>query len=856
MNKRRVFLLLCTLFALKVAAQQNRISLKASSQSLQAVIEELTKKYGLQFAYSSSQVNLSKRITVDIKDETPEEALKIIFDGTPIAFHLQGTNVVLYARSDYKVTLSGYIREKGSGELLIGAVVSTIPPLAGAVTNGYGFYSITLPADTYSLQFQYTGYKSTSLTLSASESKHIDMELEPATNLEEVVISSRSEQTFRLNNIQVPIHEIRNVPMIMGEKDVVKYIMLSPGVQKGNEGNAYMYVRGGGPDQNLVLIDDAVIYNAYHFLGLSSLFSGNELRRAELIKGGFSAKYGGRLSSVLDMSMKDGNRERYGVDATIGIISSRLMVEGPIVKNKASFLISARRSYIDQALTLVTSKEDNMLPYSYYDIHAKLSTDLGRKDRMMFSLYKGNDAFIPYAEGNPTRNENGIIWGNEAFSLRWNHEFNGKLFLTTSAVYSYYRTRTALGDQDPNSLTYYSSGVESTIRDYTLKADLEYQFRPGHLFKVGGAATRHRFNHLTSLKNNYQGKDTTSSRESIMNADECYAYAEWGWQTSEKFSVTSGVRYSFYNTNQAYNRVEPRLKLTYNAAKSWQLQASYVLMNQYLHLLSAFSNYGFPNDMWVSCDNNLKPQRSHLFTTGSSWRNLFNRHITLNTEVYYKQIENIVSLKEGYSLFSFLPGYAPQNSVASLSSLATQGQGRSYGAEILVKKEHTRFEAWISYTISRTTFLFNDINRGRRYLAGYDRTHDIGIFFGYTLSRKFKLSSYWVYGTGNPISLPSGEYHLLYTEPGSAPYPQQSQFDYEEKNTFRMRSYHRLDVSLQYQHIIGKRAQSNIELSVYNVYNRANPFFYDIAINPAGKQSIEQLSLFPVIPSISWSITF
>lgn len=857
MNKKLLWLLSLLALFLQAKAQQNKITINVSSTPVEEVLKLLTDNYGYQFAYSSNQVNIKKRVSIKVTDETIENTLRLLFTGLPVGYSASDKNVVLFYSSKYNATLSGYLREKGTGELLIGAVVNSQPLVAGAMSNAYGFYSLTLPADTYTFCFNYIGYKPVSQTVNLLQSQSLNIELEAVTSLNEVTVSAQHDKPhMKLNSIDIPLAEIKEVPAFLGEKDVVKYTMLSSGVQKGNEGNSYIYVRGGGPDQNLILIDDAVIYNAYHFLGLSSLFSGNELRKAELIKGGFSSRYGGRLSSVLDMSMKDGNRERFSAEATAGIISSRIMIEAPIVKNKSSFLISARKSYIDQVGKWLIKEDGSSLNYKYYDVHAKVSTNLGRRDRLMLSGYVGNDLFGMESYPGTKAADDGISWGNKAASLRWNHQFNSKLFLNTSAIYSYYKTRTAFAGFDYNSGEQSSTSVQSTINDYTLKADLDYSMNTKHQFKAGCGFTRHYFNPITQFRN-YTNNDLTRIEQNFFTS-ESYAYFEWVYKPADRWTIISGGRYTTYKYQTAYHRFEPRITVQYNAGKNWTALASYSLMNQYMHLLSAFSGINFPNDAWISSDENLKPQRAHIYTLGLSKNSLFGKNIVLNIEAYHKDIENAVSMKEGYTLFNILPVYPFAERVNNWSEIATQGTGESNGIELSVKKEGTRFDFWLSYTLSKTTFQFDEINLGRRYRASFDRTHDIGAYIGYKASKHFTLSASWVYGTGNAISLPVGEYYAISHQPGYGLTPKQPRYDYEQKNNYRMKAYHRLDASVQYRHNIAPALQSIIELSVYNAYNRANAFYYQIEPDKqgTGKRSLQQLSIFPVMPALSWTIKF
>jgi hypothetical protein len=850
---QKQLLLLSLLLTLSVAYAQQRITVSVQAQPLSQVLAQLTRTYAIDFAYSSDQVDLDKKVTVSFENKTPEEALKKIFANTGIAYSISGNLVALYRDENYRVTISGTIREKGTGELLIGVIIGADPPKSGAVSNAYGFYSLTLPPGEYVLHFNYIGFQPYSKKITLDQSQELNLELIPATSLSEVVVNANQQNDLHTNAFTIRLQEINSIPMILGERDVVKYAMLAPGVQKGNEGNSYMYVRGGGPDQNLILIDDATIYNAYHFLGLASLFSGAELRNAELIKGGFSSKYGGRLSSVLDMSMKDGNREKLGIDATVGGISSRLMIEGPIVKNKSSFLISGRRSYINKVSGWIAQDDSKALNYGFYDLHAKISTDMGRRDRLMLSAYLGHDAMQTNAEENVSAKDDGISWGNRAASLRWSHQFSGKLFANTSLVHSYYNSRMAFAETDGASNITKTTAIQSAINDIGLKTDLDFLPSPKHRFRFGSGFTRHYFAPVSSI--HYNNPDSSYEKNRSHPANEAYGYAEWNFHFAAKWLVTSGLRLSYYQNQVAYKRAEPRLNLEYTPFTDWTFNTSYALMNQYMHLLSTFNGFGFPNDVWVSSDEHLKPQQSHLVTLGMRKKNIANGLFSFTAEGYYKLINNAVDMKENQSLFNLL---VYGDNTNTWSEITTQGTGRSYGMEYMLRKEGKQFTGWISYTLSRTTMQFDALNSGNPFPATYDRRHDIGVYLSYRLKKHWKFSTNFVYGTGNAISLPVGEYYAYGSGITSGFTPAFPLLDYEKKNSYRMKPYNRLDIAIQYDHLIAKKIRSTIEFSIYNVYNRANPFFYQIEQQASesgpGTRKLQQISLFPIMPSISWSI--
>ncbi|MES2780868.1 MAG: TonB-dependent receptor [Bacteroidota bacterium] len=840
-------------------AQQTDITLNIEQQPLSKAFDILSTQYHFTFAYSSDQVNVNRTISISLQRVGIETVLRKLFSGTDISYTVSGSQIVLFKNRDHRYVISGRIREKGTGELLIGVIVNTDPPMAGSISNGYGFYSVSLPRGECRLQFNYIGFNPVIKTIHLTGSMALDVELEPSSQLSELIVTGESVSTkVILNSIHVPLKEMNEVPMVLGEKDVVKYIMLMPGLQKGNEGNSYMYVRGGSSDQNLILMDDAVIYNAYHYLGLSSLFSGSELRSAELVKGGFSSKYGGRLSSVLTMNLKDGSREKFGGEATIGVIASKILLEGPIIKHKSSYMISAKKSYINTVSNWVTDGSANTLGYSFYDVHAKVSTDIGVRDRLMVSGYFGNDMLATGGDGDPdlTGSDEGINWGNKVASLRWNHQFSGKLFANTSLSYSNYHSRSIFGSYDISSGVT-SSVIQSGISDLTLKTDIDYLLNGFQRLKAGLGVTRQYFTPSSTLKN----ATTNTVRENSSHADQLFAYGEYEVQIGKRFHITSGIRLSAYQNTTKYLRLEPRLNMLYMLKRNWEVNICYALMNQYVHLISTFNGLGLPSDIWMGTDDIISPQRSQQINGGIAKKNILSSKFSFSMEAYYKTIEKMAVLREGASFFQMIPWFSNQPAVEDWRTLLTQGRCHSYGLEWLLKKDGQRFTGWISYTLSKTEMTVSDINQGRSYPANYDRRHDFGIYLSYKATSHLSIAANWVYGSGYPISLPVGEYFTTQHDinQGSGNYSG-TKFDFETKNNYRMKAYHRLDLSIQYTHLIAHRFKSTIELSAFNVYNRANAFYYLIAnkddSNGNSERVLRQTSLFTILPSLSWTIKF
>lgn len=849
----RFLFFLFFLFTYKIVFTQV-VTIDVKNQSIESVIKLIEKKYDVKFAYSSDKINLSKKITLRIKNQNIDDLLNLIFKNTPTAWQKNGSNIVLFKNPNSKFTLCGYVREEGTLELLIGAVISVQPNNIMAVTNSYGFYSINLEADSLlNLTFNYLGFKKLVKKIDLNENIQLDVFLKSSNELGEILVKSVVKNEDKtLNKIEVPLKEINNIPMILGEKDPVKYLMQMTGIQKGTEGNSYMYVRGGGPDQNLVLIDDAVVYNAYHFLGLSSLVSGSELRSAELIKGGFSSKFGGRLSSVLNMSLKDGNKQKFGGEIASGILASKILLEGPVFKNKSSFIISGRRSYIDQLATYFTDNENEFLGYYFYDLHGKFSTEIDKKNKLFFSNYLGYDNFD--LAGN---NKEAIKWGNNVFSARWNHQYNSKLFSNTTISYSNYKTEIGFGIIG-NLSDSTSSTLISTINDYSFKTDFDYLPNTKHQLKFGFGYTKHvLFPYVltSNLKTRISQKTGTEN-----TANDYFCYAESQYNLLESLKIISGIRLSYFENNASYFRAEPRLNMIYSLPKNWNLNTSYSLMNQYVHLVTSLNGLGFPSDIWTVSNDKILPQRAQLVTAGVYKNNIKNSQFSVAVEGYFKNIENVTSLKEGGSFFQMVPFFSPNAQVNNANELITQGTCNSYGVELMLKKSGTRFSGNICYTLSKTQMQFNDINRGNVFNANYDRRNDLGIYLHYKSKKHFTFSINWVYCSGYPITLPVGEYTTIQNIPNLGSFPNYPIFDFDEKNNYNMKDYHRLDASVQYTHIMAKNMLSSFELSFYNAYNRANPFYYQISNrdvnNGNSERIIQQISLFPIIPSISWSLKF
>lgn len=766
-----------------------------------------------------------------------------------------------------KSVISGYVRETGSRELLPGVNIYVPELKTGTVTNNYGFYSLSLPSGTYRITYSFVGYQPVVKDIIVNKNLNIDIDLTSSILLEDIVISAekaeRVSESNRMSTISMPVSQIRYVPALLGEKDVFKVLQLMPGVQKGSEGSSGLYVRGGGPDQNLIILDDAPVYNAFHLFGFFSIFNGDALKSVELTKGGFPARYGGRLSSVVEMTMKDGNKQKFAGEAGIGLISSRLLIEGPIKKDTSSFIVSARRTYID-ILTRPFMPEDANGGYYFYDLNAKINYDLNRRHKLYLSGYFGRDKFqfidrYSY-DNNYYKNKGGLFWQNATGTLRWNHQVSNKIFTNTSLIYSSYDLR--IFNEEKDKYGTYSLKYNSGIRDIALKYDLEYHVSGKYLFRAGMSTTNHLFTPTAVVEKDsqtlydFKNKITYNSQESGL-------YAENHININNKFQANAGLRFVHFIANEkSYYFLEPRLSMNYLIKEGLSAKAAFATMNQSIHLLSN-TGIGLPTDLWVPSTDRIRPQNSKQISAGLA-QDLPEKNLIITLEGYYKWSKNNLGYKPGAS-FLLLDDPTDAQSFTWQDNV-TAGEGKSYGVELLVQKKTGKLSGWIGYTLSWTKLRFDEINFGEYFWARYDRRHDISVVAIYKLRENITLSGTWVYGTGSAITLPLGEFPATNWSPLTQYIPNNQYYyeyynmvtDYGEVNSFRMKAYHRFDVAVQF-HKQMKRHKRTWEIGFYNAYSRKNPFFYFIENEYDGQSSIsklKQVSIFPIVPSITYNIVF
>ncbi len=753
---------------------------------------------------------------------------------------------LLSAQNRY--TVSGEITDAETGEDLVAATVYLEGSSLGSASNSYGFFSLTVPGGKQVLVCRYIGYEAFRKEIDLNKDIYLNIRLKAqSTQLDEVVV--RAERADRnLSSVDIGVEKldissITRIPVLLGEKDVLKTLQLLPGISTISEGSAGFSVRGGSVDQNLILLDEAPVYSASHLLGFFSVFNADAIRDVNVYKGGIPANFGGRAASVVDIQMKDGNSQRVAGSGGIGLISSRLTLEGPISRDKSSFILSGRRSYAD-LIAVGTGLLESGTSLYFYDLNAKINYRLNENNRIFLSGYFGKDDF--------GFEEFGTDWGNATGTLRWNHLFGPRLFANTTFIYSNYTYGFNLDDD-----LKLSSGIE----DFAIKEDLTLFLNPDHTLKFGLNSTYHKFNPGELLTGDGEfaaiGDLVMEQKQSVESGLYLSSKSRFG----ERFSAEYGMRLSVfhqlgegwdfrYNEDneridstwygkgelmQSYFSLEPRLSMNYRLGEFSAIKASFNRITQYLHLLSN-STSGQPTDTWVPSSTNVEPVTVNQYSAGY-YRNFLDNNLEVSVEAYYKDMHKVTDYEDGTNVFF------NEDIEASIVS----GDGRSYGLEFYLKKKYGKLTGWFSYTLARTEILIPEISP-HWYPTSYDKTHDVALVLSYELSRRLSLSGSWIYFTGNAVTFPSGKYEF---DGYLASY-------YTERNGYRMPDYHRLDLNL---HLAGKehkRFKSSWDFSVYNAYNRHNAYLIQFreSESQSGTTEAVKLSLFGIVPSITWNFEF
>lgn len=744
--------------------------------------------------------------------------------------------------------ISGTLRDADSNEPLIGATAS-IPQLAkGASTDVAGNYSFSVPEGTYTLQFSYLGYNTSTQTVTVHKDLVLNFKLKAENSqLKEVVIEagSLSEKltTTQMGLETLSSREAKLLPALFGEVDLLKVLQLKPGVQSGGEGTSGLYVRGGGPDQNLFLIDDATVYNASHLFGFFSIFNPDAVHGIDLYKGGFPAQYGGRLSSVVDIKMREGDKEKFSTTGGIGLIASRLTVEGPIQKGKSSFLLSGRRTYFDVFTRRYNDiregdKDFDPIPdYYFYDLNGKASFNIGQKDKLFFTGYYGNDVF-------GFNSKNGFnfdfFWGNRVGALRWNHQFAPNFFSNTTVSvsdYQYTITNKAAGR---------SFNLGSNITDYTARTNFDFVLDSAHVMKAGLTATKHYFG-VGRLSGGTDDGTVSFSSEVAHEGSEFGAYISDDFNVNTRLALNYGLRLSgFLKDTTFFAGLEPRFSARYNLTESVSLKGSYTRMVQYVHLVTN-SGASLPTDVWYPSNAKVKPQLSNQMAVGIS--KLFGSGKFLFTnEIYYKWMNRQIDFRDGAQLFVN----------PNLDEEFIFGKGKSYGSEFYFEKKTGNTTGWVGYTLSWTNRKFPEINNGKTFPTRFDRRHDVTVVLMHKLNERIHFTGSWVYGTGSTYSVPQGKAVFQDIPFGDIQYVPLYP---KERNNYRLAAYHRLDLGMVYK-LQPKHGESDLTFSIYNVYNRRNPYFIYIDSIKNGDETkvvgfrAKQVSLFPIIPSVTYNFKF
>lgn len=816
---------------------ETTVTMEGGRHSSEEVIDKLNAA-GVVVSYSSGSLK-SPAVQLSAKAYSAKDLLNLLFDTSKYRILEKEGRILVVKLEKGNITISGYVEDASSHERLIGADVFLPDLQVGTTTNKFGFYSLTFnpSTDSLSLAASFVGYAQQLFKLSAQRDHKLDIRINTKSQeLSEVTVTDDDLRAHnpQMSQIRLSAKEIEGIPAFFGEEDVLKSIQMLPGVQRGSEGNINYIVRGGGPDQNLILLDGVPVYNAGHVFGYLSVFNTDAVKNIQFTKGGFPARYGGRLSSVLEIDMKEGDLEEYHGAGSLGLLSAKLTLEGPIVKNKASFMISGRRTYFD--LFYRPFLQDNDVGYFFHDINAKVNYKFSRKDRLYLSFYTGKDKVFSHIASGDNEFDDNMDYGNMTGSVRYNHLFSEKLFSNLTATYTKFNLSLNSQTRTPFQL----NGFEyfSKIEDYGLKYDLDYSLNSNHYIRGGAAYTYHIFRPGAIQYDEQDSKQTIDSLLTISPfnySHDFYAYLEDDWKISERWRVNAGLHYSAYFVeNSFFNSLQPRITGRFLLQRDWSVKASYSFMQQYVHLLTN-SGVGLPTDLWVSSTDDVPPQQSQQVALGTT-KGLWNDKFEFTTELYYKYMKNLIAFKEG-TLFSTSANW--QNQVT------TGGTGDAYGWEVMLKKKSGKTTGWLSYTLAKTTRQFDEINDGEAFPYKYDRRHDVKFIMTHKFNERFHIGLAFLYNTGLRATIPTGTFMSI---TGG------QEILFSDRNAYQYPDYHRLDLSFNWTKK-KKWGQRTWTIGLYNAYNRQNPYYIYFQANSSTRQAY-QLSLFPIMPSFSYTFQF
>lgn len=901
---KTISIIITLLFSLSISQAQTptaRLSVSLRNASLKDLVRQVEGTTNYSFIYGE-EVNVTHPINCNVKNRPLTEVLDLIFASQPISYQITGKHILLQKKqpkpTNRKFTISGYMTDVASSETLIGANILESRSHLGTTTNPYGFYSITIPEGEAHLSFSYLGFTTQTHSIRLNRDTVMNIKMETNTLLQEVVVLSDKAETgvmaTHMGATEIPMAQIKHTPSILGEADVMKAIQLMPGVQAGVEGSAGLYVRGGGPDQNLILLDGVQVYNVDHMFGFFSVFTPEAVKKVTLFKSSFPARFGGRLSSVVDVRTNDGDMKKYHGTISVGLLTSKINFEGPIIKDRTSFNISARRSYVDLLMKPFMPKDQKM-SYYFYDINAKINHKLSDRNRLFLSFYNGKDHLMSNikefgAEGKVVTDDTSKMnWGNTIVSGRWNHIFNNKLFSNTTVAYSYYNLNMTsdshydLSNQENNYKANYNSG----IRDWNYQIDFDYNPVPSHHIKFGAGYLYHNFHpEVSTAKVNIKGEniptqDTVynSIANSRIYAHEVSAYIEDNFNLTSRLRMNAGLHFSMFNVqSKSYFSIQPRLSLRYQLRRDIALKASYTQMSQYIHLLSS-TPIAMPTDLWVPVTSKIRPMKSQQFSIGGYYTGI--RGWEFSVESYYKSMKNVLEYKDGVSFFGSSTGWEDK---------VEMGLGRSMGIEFMAQKNVGRTTGWVAYTLAKSDRKFDKggINNGERFPYKYDRRHNINLTINHKFSERIDVSASWTFASGGTATIAEevtsvirpadgaksgfgsgyGNYHpTTGTQSPLIGFPN-GEADYiANRNNYRLPSSHRLNLGINFNKKT-RHGMRTWNISIYNAYNAMNPTFVyrkvrsETQLLPDGssittlKPYIRKTTILPCIPSVTYTYKF
>lgn len=852
------------------ANAQNRISFYGSFSPIQ-FIERIEQQTSFRFVYQNQVIANKPSVSLTFMEAELDDVLDVWTTRLQLNYTIQG-NLILLSPSTSRRTISGYVTNQANGEKLIGATIRIMGTTMGITSNEYGYFALSVPQGSYSLRVSYVGFQAVTTQIELSQDVNLDIELVAANVLmDEVSVVSVVDkvQDIQMSSFKVDMELIKKLPAIGGEVDPLRVLQLLPGVQFGTEGTAGFNVRGGSQDQNLILLDGVPMYNVSHLFGFLSVFNADAIQNMDLTKGAFPARYGGRLGSVLDISMKEGSKE--GISGNVGLstIASTFFLEGPMAGEKMTFMISARRSFLEPILIPASrqQKKNNgasggQSNYSFYDINAKVNYTFSDKDRIYLSLYQGNDRYTDFtlrsdAFQNSTvesKKDIKLGWGNQVVSLRWNHVFQPTLFSNVNLFTSRYRLKTdsddyvrirSFGERIDNEER---SGQQSSIRDFGGKVDFSYFPNPTHFVRFGGLLLRHRFANQFesdfSLTRNNEREEESSNLREVNNAWEGFIYVEDEIRINPQVGVNVGIHASqFWSGGVSYPSIQPRASFRWAINESNAIKAGYAEMTQYLHLLTN-SGIGLPTDLWLGSSPAIRPQESKQWSLG--YTKTISRGFDLTMEGFHKTMEGLLEFKDGVTFFL---------NTGSTSDKVTRGDGTAVGLELMLQKQVGRTQGWMSYTWSKSDRVFEEIDNGKPFPFIFDRRHDFSVLISQKIGQRWNVSANWMYMTGRAVTLPASSFGENAVVPGERIINIADLYEYGSRNAYRFKPYHRMDLSANYEKTT-RWGGHRFSLSVYNLYNRQNTFFLSTDTGLSDSIQLIDNPLFPLIPGISYGIFF